>query len=49
MEIWKDVKDYEGIYQVSNTGKVRSLDRIVVSSIMLGKTWKHLKLIKNEK
>ena len=27
MEIWKDVKDYEGIYQVSNTGKVRSLDR----------------------
>lgn len=30
MEIWKDVKDYEGIYQVSNTGKVRSLDRIVV-------------------
>lgn len=25
MEIWKDIKGYEGIYQVSNTGKVRSL------------------------
>lgn len=25
--IWKDIKDYEGMYQVSNTGLVRSLDR----------------------
>lgn len=24
-EIWKDVKDYEGLYQVSNLGRVRSL------------------------
>lgn len=23
-EVWKDVKDYEGIYQVSNLGRVRS-------------------------
>ena len=28
-EIWKDVEGYEGLYQVSNMGKVRSLDRIV--------------------
>lgn len=28
MEIWKDIKDYEGKYQVSNQGRVRSLDRI---------------------
>ena len=27
-EIWKDVKDYEGLYQVSNLGRVRSLDRL---------------------
>lgn len=27
-EIWKDIKDYEGLYQVSNLGNVRSLDRI---------------------
>ena len=26
-EIWKDIKGYEGIYQVSNIGRVRSLDR----------------------
>lgn len=29
MEIWKDIKDYEGMYQVSNKGRVRSLDRVV--------------------
>lgn len=28
-EIWKDIKGYEGIYQVSNLGNVRSLDRCV--------------------
>ena len=27
-EIWKDIKDYEGYYQVSNLGRVRSLDRV---------------------
>ena len=26
LEIWKDIKGYEGLYQVSNTGKVRSLN-----------------------
>jgi hypothetical protein len=25
MEIWKDIKGYEGIYQVSNLGRVKSL------------------------
>ncbi|WP_110931075.1 NUMOD4 domain-containing protein [Paenibacillus bouchesdurhonensis] len=29
-EIWKDAPGYEGYYQVSNTGKVRSLDRTVL-------------------
>lgn len=28
-EIWKDVKGFEGKYQVSNMGRVRSLDRYV--------------------
>lgn len=27
MEIWKDIPGYEGYYQVSNMGRVRSLDR----------------------
>lgn len=26
-EIWKPIKDYEGLYQVSNLGNVRSLNR----------------------
>ena len=28
-EIWKNIKNYEGLYQVSNFGNVRSLDRSV--------------------
>lgn len=27
-EIWKDIKDYEGLYQVSNLGRVKSLERL---------------------
>lgn len=30
MEVWKDIKGYEGIYQVSNFGQVRSLDRWII-------------------
>lgn len=26
-EIWRDIKDYEGLYQVSNMGRVKSLGR----------------------
>lgn len=29
MEIWKDIKGYEGIYQISNKGRVKSLERNV--------------------
>jgi len=46
-EIWKDIKNYEGLYQVSNLGNVKVLDRIVNSAIKnnnkvkrLGKTLK---------
>lgn len=28
-EIWKDIKGYEGLYQVSNLGRVKSLDKYV--------------------
>ena len=31
-EIWKDIKDYEGIYQVSNLGRVKSCDRCIRNS-----------------
>lgn len=29
-EIWKNVKGFEGIYEVSNTGKVRCIERTVI-------------------
>lgn len=29
MEEWKDIEGYEGLYQVSNTGRVRSLDHYI--------------------
>lgn len=29
MEIWKDIKGYEGLYQISNLGNVKSLDKII--------------------
>jgi hypothetical protein len=28
-EIWKDIEGYEGLYQVSNKGRVKSLKRTV--------------------
>lgn len=31
-EIWKDIPGYEGYYQASNLGRVRSLDRIITYS-----------------
>ena len=32
-EVWKDIEGYEGYYQVSNLGRVRSVDRIVETSL----------------
>ncbi len=36
-EIWKDVKNYEGLYELSNFGKVRTVERIVLRKSKLGK------------
>ena len=30
LEVWKDIKGYEGLYQVSNLGRVKSLERIII-------------------
>lgn len=38
-EIWKPIKDYEGLYEVSNLGNVRSIDREIT-------TWNRYKYIK---
>lgn len=32
MEIWKSIKGFEGLYEISNLGNIRSLDRLVKHS-----------------
>lgn len=45
MEIWKDVTGYEGIYEVSNTGKVRTKEGKTTFSSLHGKrVWKSREL-----
>ena len=29
MEIWKPIKNYEGIYEISSIGRVRSIERTI--------------------
>ena len=47
-EIWKDVVGYEGLYQVSNLGKVRSVDRYVLSSNGKNRFLKGREMLKRE-
>lgn len=32
IEFWKDIKGYEGLYQVSNLGRIKSLAKLIISS-----------------
>lgn len=47
MEIWRDIPGYEGIYQVSNLGRVKSLPRIVICSNGYEKNYKS-KILKSK-
>jgi hypothetical protein len=42
-EIWKDCVGYEGFYQVSDLGRVRSLDRRIPVNRATGKEYKSMK------
>lgn len=44
MEIWKDIPGYEGRYQASNLGRIKSLDRII--NVKDGRRRKHIGRIK---
>ena len=33
MEVWKDIKDYEGFYQISSNGRVKSLSRTYTTRV----------------
>lgn len=57
IEEWKDIKGYEGMYQVSNLGRIKSLDRKdsrgnfvkgkILKTSLNGKGYRCLKLSKN--
>lgn len=32
MEVWRDIPGYEGVYQVSDMGRVKSLERVIMRS-----------------
>ena len=32
-EVWRDIEGYEGLYQVSSLGRVKSLDRYITNSL----------------
>lgn len=44
IEEWRDIEGYEGLYQVSDWGRVKSLDRVIkVINILFGYQIRHLK------
>lgn len=47
-EIWKDIPNYEGTYQVSNLGRVRSVSHTVVNNKNGGKRTVQSRLLKQE-
>ena len=42
-EVWKDIKGYEGLYQVSNYGNVKSCDRHVFAGVGSNHKTQHIK------
>lgn len=52
MEKWKDVEGFEGYYQVSDKGNIRSVERVVILKDKLGNDRPSVfkgKLLKNTK
>lgn len=47
--IWKDIPSYEGLYQASNLGEIRSLKRGLVLSPSTHRGYKKVNLFKNGK
>jgi len=51
MEIWKDIKGYEGIYQASSLGQIKRINHTkyniassTVGDIVNGRSWKHVQI-----
>ena len=41
-EIWKDIPGYEGLYQASNLGRIKSLDKVVFQKAKNNSVSKHI-------
>ena len=49
-EIWKDIPNYEGLYQASNLGRIKSLKRNkILNQIKSSDTYLQVFLCKNNK
>jgi len=48
MEVWKDVADYEGLYQISNQGRVRNAES-VLKTFVCGSGYREIILTKHRK
>lgn len=46
-EIWKDIPNYEGLYQVSNLGNIKGIKRNIIKKQCLNKGYKQINLCKN--
>lgn len=42
VEVWKDIEGYEGLYQVSNLGRVKALERIRYCNKGYGRVKEHI-------
>lgn len=50
MEIWKDIQGYEGRYQVSNLGRVKSISKgVVMKPFICGSGYQELILLNGER
>lgn len=49
MEIWKDIKGYEGLYQISNYGRVKSLKKNIIMKPFNNNGYLRINLYKNGK
>lgn len=47
MEIWKSIKDFKGLYEISNLGRVRSLDR-TTETTMINSKIQHKRFYKSQ-
>ena len=46
--IWKDIPSYEGIYQVSNDGRVRTVEGKMTTSVLHGERHWHSRILKTK-